>query len=270
MANAFMNMAATTTTEKVVRRAKALCQLPTTSTSGIKFLGSTDTDVLNELADCLNDAISEVLDSCPILNIQSATLTATGGVEYTELPADLRNSDIYGLEWLGGDVYQGRGIQLLSHQHRDKLPEFFKNPMGYVYDPPRYCYVEWGTATARLYWLPAPGIDRQFTILYRALPVKYTSDDVDVEGTKPTPLVVPIPDDMIELLALKMAEKIAYRNGGSDGVQWQVLEAKYEAKLTKIADRLAGSPLATRMAQMRFAGTPGSFVESTQQYEASN
>lgn len=268
MANAYLNMAATTTAEKVVRRAKAFCQLPTGQSNGINFLGSTDATVLDELADCVNDAVRDVLNDCPILCLSEATLTTSAGVAYTALPTDLDGASIMDLKWAGDDMYAGRGIRMISHQERDRLPHT-QLYSDYQQDPPDFCYFGLGDAAARLYWYPVPASDREFTILYRIKPTPVTSADVGVEGSAVSPAVVPVPDDMIEMLACKVATKLAFRNNGSDGTTWQVIEAKYQLMLTEWAGRIASSPYAQRMAQITFEGLPGRSVAATQRYEVS-
>lgn len=257
-------MDATTTSEKVVRRAKALCQLPSTST-GVSFLGSDDTDAANELADLLNDAMRDVLDDCPIICVSEATLTAVSGSQFTLLPNDLRDTDILGLRW-AGDGWHGRGTRLISRTESDLIPAYMRDST-FTEDPPSYCYLEWAHSAAALFWLGRPSIDRDFIVTYRKNPVVITATDVGPEGTNPSCPVVPIPDSIVELLIYKLAEKISERNNGGDGITWRTMADRYEQLKTKAATKLASTSYERRMSAAKFNGLPGRFVESTQASE---
>lgn len=268
MANEYLNMDATTTSEKVVRRAKALCQLPTNSL-GLNFVASSDAAVLDELSDLLNEAVRDVLDDCPILCIKSVVLTAAAGSESTTLPADLRHSDILSLEWKDTGDVRPIGLRLIPANEVSRLPDSLRRSEARL-DPPEYCYLAWGGASAVLTWIPRPALDRDFTMLYRQTPVVFTDADVGVESTNPSAPVVPVPDSMIELVVYRLAGFIMERNAGGGSKSAQFLEARYQQKLDKWADVLASSPAARIVSRMEFAGFPTWHLQSMQGHEVSS
>lgn len=253
MANSYLNMAATTTAAVLVRRALVRCRLPSTL-SAINFLGIDQATQLNELTDLVNDAIGDVLDDCPLLNLVETQLTATAGSESTTLPADLRNGDIMALNWAYVG-FEGQAIRLIPRNEIESMARQYVGS-GITADPPMQCYLKWGTANAQLGWLPAPAVDREFDLLYRATHTPITLAGVLPEG-EATEEIVPVPNAMMDLLIFKLASKIAMCNTGADGIDWQAFDALYDKKLDEWAGKLASTPLAQRLATITFAGLPG-------------
>lgn len=249
MANAYLSMAMTTNVKSVIRRAKALLRLPS-DPSGASFLGSTDADAAQSMADCINDALEEFLSDFPILNVAVKDLVTTPGSARTPVPNDLAGAEIIALQWDYEDR-RGETITILDPASIAAVDGRFKDG-AHQADPPEYVYLEWPQVgdAGHFVWLPAPAYAREFKMLYRAGSVVVTADDVAGDGAR----VIPVPDSMIECFTHCVAYRLARRDRGNANVEPMTVQAEYMRLVDRWTDKLASTPLQTLHARSGFVG----------------
>lgn len=252
MTNAFLNMTMTTNVTKAIRRAKAVLRLPSIST-GAAFMGSTDDDAFDELASCVNDALTEFVSDFPILGVVTETLTTTAGSNKTEIPETLMNAQIVGMQW-AYDGRVGEAIAMLDAANVLSLPAWLKNEET-VSDPPDYVYLEWPQdgGKGHFVWIPGAGAARDFKVSYQASSVTVTSDNVQGIGAA---VIVPVPDAMMEVFAHCLAYRIGERDTGANSVEPSVVRAKYMALVDDWTGRLSSTPYQTQYGTSGFSGMP--------------
>lgn len=216
MANAFLNMPATTVATAILRRSRSLARLSTSST-GTDFLGASTADRNAELVAIFNDKERGLFNEFPLLGRTSYTsLTTTANQRHTLLPTTTRVTDIMQLKW--GDVddvkYEGVTIPQKTRQFIESLPNEYRQD-EYTDEYPEYWtlgLIQYSNQAA-IEWYKMPSTTGKSVILeHRTGPTTWVAADLS-SGS----VVSAIPDDMIDLLCHDIALELQFRGAGIDG-----------------------------------------------------
>jgi hypothetical protein len=182
MANAFLNMARTTTCPDLVRRVLQAARLSGTKLSDFDFLGSTELAAKKSFVDILNDGTRDTLTRLPVLNRLEIELTITAGQRHVLLPATLRFNEIMAVYW-GEDedsLMAGKPIVEWGTVEVERASDAYRNP-NYSCDwPEAYSVadINYGSDQGAILFYPLPATERTIRVRYRALEAKWTIRDL--------------------------------------------------------------------------------------------
>lgn len=256
MANAYLGMAYTTKLPAIVRGALSAARNPTLA-SGYNFLGSNDTDRDAEIVRLANASVLELEDDFPLLNISTEAATTVAGQQYVALPATLRHTDVVNIHWMDGTEYDLRSIRLLSQMEVDNLPTSYLN--GEVTaEYPHFASLSWLVAgTGQLLFYPTPSAAKAFYYVFRPVATPFTTADLTAPGT----VTCRIPDDMIELLELYLAVRLAERCIGHEAIDVAAIEGRRDKVKARWTQKLSQSVGSRAGAVMNRAGFPRTHSE---------
>lgn len=248
----YLRMSTTTNVPKLVRRAKIKARLGGASTS-LDFISSDQTTVYAEVADLVNDAVREVLDDFPILSIVSeATLTVPLGGTSSPLPVDLRHNDILKV-WYDTPEGHQRPLVQITQLETESMDSLYKLPrIGQDY--PFWYYIVGNS----LHILPETSSEVTLHMKYRAKQSQATPADITKPENDPTATIVPVVDEMIELVALGLAKRFSDINSGADSANSGALYVAYENLRNKFMNDLTSSFDQTQNNAFDFHGVPKS------------
>lgn len=167
MANSYLNMTRSTTLPVLLRRSLSAARHPTNS-DGYGFLATSSADKQAELVAIVNDAVEEMLDVFPFLNVASTALTLVASQQYVLLPTTLRATDILRLTYNNGDDYDGTRIKIVSQAEAVEFDREWRNGDA-TSDYPLLASVSWeqsGTQGKLEFW-PKPASAKTLALLYR-------------------------------------------------------------------------------------------------------
>lgn len=249
----FLNMTSTTKLPAILRRAFSEARKPTQATDAL--LGSTDEDVREELVSMANECQRDFFDRFATLNQTSGTINITAGNIYSDLPSDLRDSDILEIRWDDGEL-AGRGVPLrtasdvcLMRQGTDGDYTCGGYP-AFAYLPPE--------SPGKLAWHGVPGVTATATVRYRVLEKQFVLADAD-KGTATT--VCDIPDRLIPILSLLIAIEINDRYEGGGSTTNALLRAKLEDKVFEWQKKLSQFAGSSTNEVLEYGGMPAGFED---------
>jgi hypothetical protein len=248
VSNAYLQLAKTTQVPAIIRRACVFAQLPDNSDKW-KWLAAEEKDALTELANIYNDAVRDLYNELPLINVTSATLTTVASQAYVSLPTDFRDSDILALYWSGDSTSWTDGVELTRISPADafSLPAQGIGPAD-TDEYPSYFSLAWDTARLNLY--PTPSAAKTLTILYRAKETATTITDVKAGATT----ISQIPDAMVKLLAIVIAMDLCDRSKNQPRVS--ELSGMLARELDTWRDKLAGDMMSLRTNVFQTGGLP--------------
>src|SRR5690606_7656052 len=131
----------------------------------------------------------------------------------TTLPNGLRDADLLSISWAEGSGHEGVTLMPLSMDEFRALPSHVVNESRMT--TPVYYALDWelsGEGKGQVVWIPAPAVTIEARLVYRESIGAITVNDVKTEAENPDSQVVPVPDRMIELVALQAAKRLQMRN----------------------------------------------------------
>jgi hypothetical protein len=189
MANSYLNMTRSTTLPVLLRRSLSAARHPTNS-DGYGFLATSAADKQAELVAIVNDAVEEMLDVFPFLNVASTALTLVASQQYVLLPTTLRATDILRLTYNNGDDYDGTRIKLVSPAEAVAFDREWRNRDA-TSDYPLLASVSWeqsGTQGKIEFW-PKPASAKTLSLLYRTNTSPFRTQDILPVAAALTPVI---------------------------------------------------------------------------------
>lgn len=247
----FLNMAKTTTVAQVVMRARIDARLGN-SQSELNFLGR-DQNMINYVtAILLNESVSDVLRDLPMIpGMTTGTAVLNGGTGTCLLPSNLREFDLYSIRLIHA-CENHKPLIPITQGDWNKMPSPTRHGM-----PERYMIVG---DTVQV--TPVNSTDMEIEITYRQSQPKYSASDVALEYDDPASLILPIPDEIIDVLVTKLAQKFCERNNGNNGLSAEGLNSKYILRTNEIINNLMSSPDMLAGLTFDFQGYPPSRLSS--------
>ena len=184
-------------------------RIPTGAT-GARFLGETDADANAEMVAIVNDCVRRLLDEFPQLNVATTALTTVASQRYVSLPATLRGAEVMAVTWNDGSSYDGVQVQCISEQEVALLPRSYYQD-DYSADYPEYYCIrrEQVSSLGAIDFFPLPAGAKAFTLTHRVAETAFIVGELTTEVS-----TCPIPDAMIEVLCLMVAERLARHQYG--------------------------------------------------------
>ena len=252
---AYLNLTTTTKLPEILRRAYSEARVSTSK--GNFLVGSSDTDSNEGVVEIVNECQREFFDLFTMLNQTSGTVTVTAGSRYSDLPTDLRDSDILQLTWANGPM-QGRGIPIRSF---GDIPLMYQSPDTEYYAPdgiPAFAYLPPDNAT-KIAWHGLPGADLSVSIRYRTEENQFTTSDLVDSGSS---TVCSVPDRMIPVLTLMIAIELSDINHGGDNNLGLGLSRKLDRKVNEWLRKLGRYVGADANEVLEYGGLPAGFEDT--------
>ncbi len=223
---AFLNLTLTTRLPAILRRAYSEARVPTAG--GTRNIASTDTDENEELVALVNECQRDLFDQFTMLNVTVAVLNVIANDKFTQLPADLRDSDILQLFW-DNNIRDSQTIQMKS------LAEMQLLGMDWTADTSTAVYPEFAVLPTvvgnALGWYKVPSQNLTVKCLYRQLENQFLVSDLTAINTQGT--LCSVPDRLVPVLALMIAVELSDRNNGLDSGHGAMLRAKSDKKISE-------------------------------------
>ncbi len=221
---AYLNLTSTTRLPAILRRAYSEARVPTLG--GTRNIASTDDDENEELISMVNECQRDFFDQFTMLNVNVAFLTVSADARFTELPDDLRDSDILQLFW-GDNIRASQTIQMKTSAEMQLLG------LDWTADASSASYPEFAVLPTvvgnALGWYKVPSQDLSAKCLYRQLENQFIVSDLTAlvgEGT-----MCDVPDRLVPVLSIMIAVELSDRNNGMDSGHGQMLRAKADKKI---------------------------------------
>jgi len=207
-----------------------------------------DVDGDQQLVDIVNELHNAVLDEVPALSLKETDVQVAAGQTNYPIPEDLFRSAIISIFVSGtNDVMAGADLRYLTPQAwRTMGPGMLNGYASFTY-PPAYTVSDDQTEFIML--LPYQAF--QVTVRYRYKPHLFTVAEMDDPDSEE---FFSIPDEFIDVLVLRMAQRMAQTKKDWDSADR--LEAEYEKKLRVMQQRLAFVDASNNSAVLTYGGGP--------------
>lgn len=248
----YLNMTATTRLPAILKQALSYARLAT-GADGLRGLGSTQADVNYVLSVIVNECQRDFFDRFNTLGEKSGTIAMTAGVRSSDIPLDLRDTDIIRLYYTDGD-WAGRTIKMETVANLELVNDWFRNrESSGEYD--EFCAVFPPHDNTKVYWYPMPSESRTIGVVYRDVERQFLESDItDPDGT-----ICAIPDRMIPLFAIMVAIEISNRtSGGDQNMNAASLREQFERKALDWEEKLLGYQGAITNDTLEWGGYPKS------------